>query len=197
MTSRAIVTAAAILFAAYAAHAAQAGTSSEPSLAVPQSLRAEHAQLLETLAELAQRHDNVANAAQSALTVLKPHFAKEEQYVFPPLGLLPALSEGRITPDMKDAVAMAEKVRAEQDALFKEHTKITEALNNLVDAAEQERQSELVAFARGAALHSLNEVEVLQPAAILIGEYVKARLPDGEPGTGTSQPKGQTGAGEK
>jgi hypothetical protein len=194
MRSTIILRATTILLATFAVHAAQTATASETSLAVPQSLRTEHAQLIETLTELAQRHDNVANAAQAALTILKPHLAKEEEYVFPPLGLLPALSDGQISSGMRDAVTMADKVKAERDVLFKEHTRITEALNSLIAAAEQDKQPALVAFARSAALHSLDEVEVLQPAAILVGEYVKARLVGDQPGTGSSRPEGPNGA---
>ena len=43
---------------------------------------------------------SVGVAAGKALAVVKTHFAKEDEFVFPPLGILPTLAKGQITSDM-------------------------------------------------------------------------------------------------
>jgi hypothetical protein len=150
-------------------------------LEVPQSSRVEHADTIAYLDAVAQqqRRPAVAEAARKALEVLRPHFAREAEFVLPALGLLPALAEGRATPEMRGAIAMADRVKAEQDQLFEEHVRITSALNDLIAAAEGERDRGLVAMARQAALHSLHEVEVLYPTVILIGDRLREKLGSG------------------
>jgi hypothetical protein len=150
-------------------------------LEVPQSSRVEHDDAISYLDAVAQqqRRPAVAEAARKALEVLRPHFAREAEYVLPPLGLLPALAEGRVTPEMRGAIAMADRVKAEQDQLYEEHVRITGVLNDLITAAEGERDRGLVAMARQAALHSLHEVEVLYPTVILIGDRLREKLGPG------------------
>jgi len=49
------------------------------------------------------------------------------------------------------------------------------ALEKLVAAARQEGKPEYALFADKLMLHAQNEEEVLYPAAILVGEYLKLR----------------------
>ena len=48
----------------------------------------------------------------------------------PPLTLLPNLADGKVTPDMAWALAMTDRVKAERDQIFEEHTRMTDALND-------------------------------------------------------------------
>lgn len=156
-----------------------AAEPTEVRLAVPQSIKAEYDQLIAHLSHAVEQHGNKAHLAQTARTardLIKAHFERDAQFVFPPLGLLPALAEGRVTPEMAVAVKMGEQVRAERDQLFEENVRITSALNDLIAAARDENDQELVAFATHAALRSLHEIEVLQPTTVLVGEYIKMRL---------------------
>src|SRR5690348_16409228 len=144
---------------------------------IPQSLRVEHDNTLQQLAHLAQRQGPVGAAARSALVLYKQHIQREEAYILPPLTLLPMLADGKVTPDMRWAVDMADRVRKEREEIFLEHTKITDAMNALATAAQRARDTEALDFARGAAADSLNDVELLEPMCITIGDYVRARLP--------------------
>ena len=169
------------LLVASLAYAADAPKGSEATLEVPQSLKVEYDQLLAHLDHAIEQHGNAAHLAQAARTardLIKAHYDKSIQFVFPPLGLLPALAEGHVTPDMKAAVVMGERVKAEHDQLFEENTRITSALNELMAAAKDQHHQELIAFASHAALRSLHEIEVLQPTTIVIGQYVQLRLPE-------------------
>jgi hypothetical protein len=96
--------------------------------------------------------------------------------VLPPLTLLPLLADGKVSPDMKWAIAMADRVRAEREQIFQEHTQITDAMNALATAAQKAHDTAAFDFARGAAADSLNDIELLEPMTIVVGDYLKAKL---------------------
>lgn len=93
----------------------------------------------------------------------------------PPLGLLSFLLQGKFTPEMKDIVAMTDKLKQDLPNMLEEHRQIVKALDNLAEIARKENKMEIVGFAEKLKLHAKNEEEVLYPAAILVGEYLKLR----------------------
>ena len=62
---------------------------------------------------------------------MKAHFAKEVEFVFPPLGILPDLAKGQITPEMKPAIAMGERAKAAEQELWNEHSQITALMTDI------------------------------------------------------------------
>ncbi len=60
--------------------------------------------------------------------------------------------------------------------MIEEHRAITGALIQLGNAASEEGQREWAEFADELRHHAQMEEEVLYPAAILVGEYVKSQL---------------------
>jgi hypothetical protein len=73
------------------------GSAEQMSLQVPQSIRHQHEQIMSRLAGFAKDSGPVGVAASKALLVLKDHYAKEEAFVLPPLGLLPRLAKGEVS----------------------------------------------------------------------------------------------------
>lgn len=144
---------------------------------IPQSLRVEHDNTLQQLTRLAQKRGPVGAAARGALSLFKQHTQREQEYILPPLTLLPLLADGKVSPDMRWAVDMADRVRKDREEIFLEHTRITDAMNTLAAAAQRAHDAEALDFARGAAADSLNDVELLEPMSIVIGEYLRAKLP--------------------
>ena len=140
---------------------------------VPKSIKLEHEELHEDLEEATMESGSVGDAAKAVQEVLQPHFLKEEEFALPPLGLLSKLSNGQITPEMKDAIAMADRLRAELNQMLSEHREIVARLKTLTEAALKENKLEYVQFAEKLTLHAQTEEEVLYPAAILVGEYLK------------------------
>lgn len=67
--------------------------------------------------------------------LLHPHFVKEEEYALPPLRLLARLAQGSITPEMKGAVTMTDRLKAELPEMLAEHREIVRALDELAKAA--------------------------------------------------------------
>src|SRR5579871_1618659 len=92
-----------------------AATAQQPAPAtheIPQSVRLEHEDTLQQLAVLARRPGPVGVEARKALELFKRHIKREEEYILPPLALLPRLADGKATPDMKWAIAMADRVKS-------------------------------------------------------------------------------------
>lgn len=143
---------------------------------IPESLKAEHAELHEELEKATEAGGKVAETAKVVAKLLEAHFVKEEEYALPPLGLLSSLAQGKVTPDMKWAIAMSDRLKAELPHMLQEHKAIVVALNNLKASAKEENKPEHSHFAEKLTLHAQNEEEVLYPAAILVGEYLKLKL---------------------
>lgn len=112
----------------------------------PASLRREHEELHAGLAETIKAGGNTGNAAKKVADILHAHFLKEEEYALPPLGILPVLAEGTVLPEMQAAIELTDRLK------------------------------KAVIFAEKLMLHAQTEEDVLYPASILIGEYLKLKL---------------------
>jgi hypothetical protein len=146
---------------------------------IPQSLAYEHASTLKHLAVLARRPGQVGAVARQALALFKRHIAHEQEYILPPLALLPDLADGKATPDMAWALAMADRVKANQEEIANEHAQVTDAMNALYAAGLRAHDQDAVDFARDAVGDSLNDIEILEPAVLLIGDYLRGKLGPG------------------
>lgn len=145
-------------------------------ITIPQPLKSEHDELHAELVKATNAGGKIAEAAKAVAALLHPHFVKEEAYALPPLGLLPRLAAGTITPEMSQVLSMTERLKAELPHMLQEHQAIVAALKTLADVAAQEQQREYVHFATKLMLHAQTEEDVLYPTAILIGEYLKLKL---------------------
>ena len=142
---------------------------------IPKPLTAEHEELHAELVKLTRVRGKVGEAARAVAAVLHPHFVKEEAYALPPLGLLAALAAGPPTPEMRAVLPMTDRLRAELPQMLDEHKAVVGALRRLAAAGRREKKPAAVRLAEEMTIHALREEQVLYPAAILVGEYVKAR----------------------
>jgi hypothetical protein len=170
-----IVTALAVTALTTLAGLAQA-QSAPAAHEIPQSQRSEHMENLQRLQGMAARPGKVGEIAKRAVALFKEHDARESDYIMPPLTLLPVLADGKVTPDMQWAVDMSDRVKADREVIFQEHTRMIDVLNQLRAAGEQAHDAEAVDFAQGAAIDALNDVEILEPTAVMIGDYIRAKL---------------------
>jgi hypothetical protein len=145
-------------------------------ITIPQSLQTEHKAIHDALAQATQIPGPVGAAARELAAVLGPHFTRENEIALPPLGLLAALAAGEKPAGMEEALAMSDALRKELPRMLEEHTQIRDAAEKLRDAAQKETASPYEHFAEELALHARSEEEVLYPAAILVGEVIRARL---------------------
>jgi len=143
---------------------------------IPQSLVVEHEETMDRLTVLAKRPGQVGVVARKALELFKRHTERERDYILPPLTLLPDLADGKVTPDMQWALDMADRVKAEREAIFQEHTAVTDLLNALLVAGKAAHDQEAVDFAQSAATDSLNDIEILEPTVVVIGDVLRAKL---------------------
>jgi hypothetical protein len=148
----------------------------EVSVAIPESLRTEHAAIHAALVEATKAPGRVGEAARELAEVLHPHFEREEQIALPPLGLLAPLAAGARPPGMAEVLAMTDALGREMPRMLDEHQRIHAAVEKLREAAREARLQKHEEFAGALALHAQTEEQVLYPAALLVGEVVRARL---------------------
>lgn len=164
----------------HAPPATQSAAGTAQVLTPPSAMQDEHHHLHEQLAEALQAGGETQAAAAEVEAVLAPHFAEEDRYAMPPLSLLRTLAEGgEITAAQRQAaIEMSDKLREHYDQMIKEHQQIAAALKKLAAAAKAENKPRQLAFAEALMLHARNEEEVLYPATLLLGEYLRLTAPD-------------------
>ena len=148
-------------------------------LAIPGSLRAEHAVIHEALEEAARAPGPVGEAARDLARVLHPHFAREEQVALPPLALLRPLADGNAEPWMRGVLPMTDSLRDELPRMLREHVAIGAAARHLEQVAREADDGEVEELARKLQLHARSEEELFYPAAVLVGDLVRARTRPG------------------
>lgn len=143
---------------------------------IPLPLRIEHEELHDELRRATQAGGEVGAAAQALARLMHPHFVKEDEIALPPLGLLAPLAEGRFAAGMAEVLALTDRLRAELPAMLAEHRTIVAALQRLRQAAERAGRDDIVAFAHRLALHAQAEEQVMYPAALLVGAFVRRQI---------------------
>jgi len=143
----------------------------------PLSLCREHEELHADLARATRVPGRIGEAARAVARIMHPHFLREDEYATPPLGLLARLARGPVTPDMAVVLPLVARLKEELPLMLQEHRAIMGAVRELAVAAETENDEQYIRFAAELMVHAQLEEEVLYPAAILVGEYVKLALP--------------------
>ena len=143
-------------------------------LRTPQSIAAEHAELHEVLAGATREAGALGEAAQKLEAALAPHFHREEEVATPPLGLLASIAAGEPVDDMTAVLPLTDALERELPQMLREHEPIREALAGFRTAAQAAGREDYVRFSEALAAHARQEEEILYPAAILVGRYVRA-----------------------
>lgn len=143
---------------------------------VPPSLRVEHEELHAELASASKAPGRIGEAARGVARIMHPHFLREDEYAIPPLSLLGRLAQGQVASDMAEVLPLVARLKDELPLMLEEHRAIIGALQKLADVAIADGKPEYVQFAERLKLHAQVEEEVLYPAAILVGEYLKLKL---------------------
>ena len=147
----------------------------------PASLTIEHEQLHAELTRATREPGALGEAAYAVARVLHEHFAKEEKFAMPPLGLLSKLAWGAPTPDMVPMLELTRKLKAELPQMLLEHKEIVASLERFRSRARDAAREDYVRFADALILHAQTEEEVLYPAAVLVGEFLELKLGDHAP----------------
>ena len=144
-------------------------------IAIPESMRLEHGEIHAELVRATQGPGTVGDAARELARILHPHFVREEEIALPPLGLLAPLARGEFAPEMTEVLAMTDALRTELPRMLDEHREIRAATRHLGEAARAEGNMDVAHLAEKLALHAQSEEELFYPAAILVGDLVRAR----------------------
>lgn len=161
------------------AYAQETHMHSAPTIQIPGSIQAEHQEIHSSLIEATRAAGPVGVAAKALAAVLHPHFVREEQVALPPLALLAPLSRGETPAGTASFLAMSDSLRAELPAMLEEHKRIRAAVVELRKVASAAGDEKNVRLADQLAQHALTEEEVLYPAAILVGDLIRARQSGG------------------
>jgi hypothetical protein len=148
----------------------------QPALpfAVPGSLRAEHERIQAALTSAAKDLSTLGGAARALSDVLQPHVEREETLALAPLGLLGPLAEGKYHDGMQTVLPRTDLLRGHLPELLAEHDAIRSAAQRLQTAARQAGRADLEQLARELIAHTRMEDEVCYPAALLVGDVVRA-----------------------
>ena len=143
---------------------------------IPRPMVIEHEALHDDLKHATSLPGATGEAGRAVAKLMHPHFLKEEEYALPPLGLLSALARGEVSPEMRDVLALTDRLKAELPEMLAEHRAIVGALDELDEAARAEGHDEVVEFVAELKLHAQTEELVAYPAAIIVGELVRRAL---------------------
>lgn len=146
------------------------------TMKTPESIEIEHKELHHQLELATKLPGETGIHAKKVAHLMHPHFKKEEEFALPPLTLLPQLSKGNVTDDMKEYIPLCDTLKNTWSTMLEEHAQIRQELDFLKEAALNEKQDEVVKFVESLKLHAKTEEEILYPAAILVGEYLKIKL---------------------
>jgi hypothetical protein len=150
-------------------------TQAKKPVEIPGSIRAEHKAIHDALERATQEPGRVGEAARALAKVLHPHFVREEQIALPPLALLAPLARGEFASGMLDVLPMTDSLRAELPRMLEEHVAIRAATSKLGDVARGAGNTTVARLAEELALHARSEEEIFYPAAVLVGDLVRAR----------------------
>lgn len=143
--------------------------------AIPSVLLTEHQYLLEKLEKVTFYKDSTGNAARRLYEIMEYHFNEEEDYAFPPLGILPGLSRSQFPEEREKIIMLSEKFRKHQAVMLAEHQMISHYLHQMMRAAEREGHQELKGFDSELEKHAALEEEVLFPTVLMIGDYLQQK----------------------
>lgn len=146
---------------------------------IPAALKAEHDKLHAKLSAATKLQGKTGEAAKRVATVLHEHFVREEEFAMPPLALLGPIADGQTTSSMRSVVALTDRLKAEMPRMLDEHKAILHVLDELGRAAAAEHHPEVIRFVEELQAHAGTEEQVLYPAAVLVGEFLKLKFADG------------------
>lgn len=168
--AQAFLTLPAVGHAQHAQHAADTARTR-----IPASLRAEHEEIHDELTAATELAGRTGQAARALAALLQPHFEREEQIALPPLSMLGPLSRNERMATPRWLLPMTDSLRRELPRMLREHVAIHAATEKLATAAQAEGQTSVARFAEKLAAHARSEEELFYPAAIVVGDLVRAR----------------------
>ena len=155
--------------------ASQTTTKFQGKPEVPASLKETHEELLQQLHQFTLIKDSSTPFVLKLEELMLHHFTEEEDYILPPLGLLPFLANGQGQENFTEIMALSEKAKSQMDHMSAEHQLIIAYIGELKEASTKENRPAVIQFEKEVAKHAVSEEEVYFPASIMVGEYLKLK----------------------
>jgi hypothetical protein len=143
---------------------------------VPSSIMEEHKNLLDRAYQFTLLPDSTGIAALKLYEMMIHHFNEEEDFAFPPLGVLPMLASEEVPEKVEEIIRLTERLQSQMPVMLAEHQMAGVYLDELKQVASEEYLPQIIKFETDLHRHAAFEEEVLFPAAILVGEYLKLNL---------------------
>ncbi|HJS54135.1 MAG TPA: hemerythrin domain-containing protein [Chitinophagaceae bacterium] len=143
---------------------------------VPLSIKKDHEYLLDQIHKITLFQDSAGNVAIKLNELMQHHFKEEEEFVLPPLGLLTSLASGKMPEQSSRVIQLTDKISSQLTHLNAEHQFIRAYMDELKKADPIGSHPEILVLEKELHQHANLEEEVLFPAAILIGEYLKLKV---------------------
>jgi iron-sulfur cluster repair protein YtfE (RIC family) len=140
---------------------------------VPRTLAEEHVGIRRQLAHLVEEGGRTGEAARALARILLPHMDREDRLVFPALAILEGLARRTEEPDPAAVLRHHDDLKTALPGLLRDHGFIVGALEKLEATARAEHKEAVVDLSRRLIGHARLEEEILYPAAVLAGEYVR------------------------
>lgn len=150
---------------------------------IPSSLSLGHEELNKKLKGLIKLGGKTGQAAKRAEKLMHAHFDRQEKYVLPPLGLLQSLADGKLPENVRSVINDIGDVKKGVSKMIVEHQQIIPALRELEEIAVKEIHPTVKPLVEDLILYALMEEQLLFPAAVLVGEFLKL---NSEIGAGTN-----------
>lgn len=141
--------------------------------ASPYALSAVHADFQDELAQIAAMPDEIGAAARAAAALMGPHNAAQESLLLPLLARADAAATGRAsTPAvLPDAATL----QADLTQLQEGDVALVTALAELYAAADGAQDPAIARLAERMIWHQTADVDVLYPAALLVGATMRGQ----------------------
>ena len=142
---------------------------------IPAPLEFDHEKIESKLAMAIKEEGAIGDVARQISEQLVDHLKKEEEFAFPPLGALDQVVLGKDI-DPEPLIRTAEMLRARLPRMYAEHQEIVRLVDVMAEAAVAAGRHEYVELARELRIHTCLEEEILYPAAILLGDYLRLKM---------------------
>jgi hypothetical protein len=143
---------------------------------IPEALKLGHDEMRAELVRATMIPGRIGETAGRVAGLCLPHFEQEEDAVFPVFGLLGELASGTVRTEMAEILPLVSDFRAWRNCLGHQHQSLAPALHELLLAAYNEDNREIVEFTYSLRMHERLEEEVIFPTVFLIGNYVQDKL---------------------
>ena len=141
---------------------------------IPAPLEFDHERIEAKLREATEEKGAIGDIARQITHELKDHLEKEEEFAFPPLAHLDQVVLGKEV-DEEGLIRTAAMLKSRLPRMYAEHQEIVRLVDQLAAAAIEAERPDYVEFARELRIHTCLEEEILYPAAILLGDYLKLK----------------------